>query len=185
MRRHKIKTAQGSVLIVSLVILLVLTLLGLSGMGNTVMQERMAGNAQESLSAFQAAEAGLREGEWDVFNNIFPNDPFLADCTAGRCQPAAPSDTYEVWEEGASKGIDWKDYIKAIEFGSQRTPPVDLPGVSQNPSYLIERLQVIDQGGSLVAGFSAQQSGEWYRITARGFGRNGQSQATVQSVFRK
>ncbi|AXS84461.1 MULTISPECIES: PilX N-terminal domain-containing pilus assembly protein [Marinobacter] len=48
---------RGAVLIVSLVVLLVLTLIGVAGMNTSVMQERMAVNAQNSNRTFQAAES--------------------------------------------------------------------------------------------------------------------------------
>lgn len=51
---------QGAVLIVSLIILLVLTLVGIAGMNTSVLQERMAVNAQNSNRAFQAAESSVR-----------------------------------------------------------------------------------------------------------------------------
>lgn len=47
----------GAVLVVSLIVLLVLTLLGVAGMNSSMMQERMAANAQNSNRAFQAAES--------------------------------------------------------------------------------------------------------------------------------
>ena len=53
----------GSALVVSLILLVVLTMLGVQGMRTNVMQERMAGNMRERSLAFQAAEAALREGE--------------------------------------------------------------------------------------------------------------------------
>lgn len=53
----------GSALVVSLILLVVLTMLAVQGMRSNVMQERMAGNMRERSTAFQAAEAALREGE--------------------------------------------------------------------------------------------------------------------------
>ncbi|MDO3723282.1 PilX N-terminal domain-containing pilus assembly protein [Marinobacter sp. chi1] len=47
----------GAALITSLIVLLVLTLIGVAGMNSSIMQERMAVNAQNSNRAFQAAEA--------------------------------------------------------------------------------------------------------------------------------
>lgn len=48
----------GAVLIVALILLLVLTVLGISSMNTTSLEERMAANTQESFRAFRAAEAG-------------------------------------------------------------------------------------------------------------------------------
>lgn len=49
----------GTALIMSLVILMILTILGITAMGTSSLQEKMAGNAQESTRAFEAAESGL------------------------------------------------------------------------------------------------------------------------------
>ncbi|UAW99022.1 hypothetical protein KEM63_03335 [Halopseudomonas nanhaiensis] len=53
----------GSVLVVCLVVLLALTFIGVAGMNNSVMQERIVGGARDQAVAFQAAEAALRVGE--------------------------------------------------------------------------------------------------------------------------
>lgn len=50
---------QGMVLIVVLIMLTVMTILGITTMGNTSMEERMAANVQEYNRAFQVAESGI------------------------------------------------------------------------------------------------------------------------------
>src|SRR5688572_33183181 len=62
---------RGAVLIVALLFLVMLTMLGITAMTGTTMEERMAGNARDNSVAFQAAEAALRDarrdlGEWAV-----------------------------------------------------------------------------------------------------------------------
>ena len=52
---------QGVVLFVSLVILLVLTILGVTAISSTTMEERMAFNHQQSDLTFQAAESGIAQ----------------------------------------------------------------------------------------------------------------------------
>jgi len=52
---------QGAVLIVSLLVLLVLTIIGLSSLNGSLMEEKMASNAQISTTAFQAADSAIRE----------------------------------------------------------------------------------------------------------------------------
>ena len=51
----------GAVLIVSMIILVVLTLLGVTAMNTSSMQEKIASNTQEQVHAFQAAETGLNQ----------------------------------------------------------------------------------------------------------------------------
>lgn len=59
---------QGAVLIVSLIMLLLLTVIGVSSMRGVTMQERMAGNLKEQYRSFQAAESALRLAEQEVKN---------------------------------------------------------------------------------------------------------------------
>jgi len=47
------------VLVVVLIMLTVLTILGITTMGNTSMEERMSANVQEYNRAFQVAESGI------------------------------------------------------------------------------------------------------------------------------
>ena len=50
---------QGSVLLISLMVLLVLTLLGLSSLNGSLLEEKMAANAQTSTTLFQAVESTI------------------------------------------------------------------------------------------------------------------------------
>jgi len=52
---------RGIALIMSLVILLILTILGISAMGTSSLEQKMSGNIQEGTHAFEAAESGLNE----------------------------------------------------------------------------------------------------------------------------
>ena len=54
---------QGAVLVVSLIMLLVVTLVAVSSMQGTVMEEKMAGNTRDRNLAFQTTESALREAE--------------------------------------------------------------------------------------------------------------------------
>lgn len=57
------KKQQGAILIVALIMLLLLTIIGLSSMRGTSLQENMTGNMRDSNLSLQAAEAALRKGE--------------------------------------------------------------------------------------------------------------------------
>lgn len=88
-------TAQrGAILVISLLFLLVLTLIGISSMQGTTMEEKMSGNMRDRSVALQATETAARDGEAYIesvaspaafdgtsgrfgLNNTAPN-PFLA-----------------------------------------------------------------------------------------------------------
>ena len=59
--RHQstFRSQQGATLVVGLVLLLVLTVLGVSTMNTATMEVQMAGNTQFQEDAFQAAEDGI------------------------------------------------------------------------------------------------------------------------------
>ena len=67
---HTAAKERGTVLIVGLLMLLVMTVLGVASMGNTVLQERMANNNRQQQIAFQAAEAALRAAESYLANTV-------------------------------------------------------------------------------------------------------------------
>ena len=89
---------KGAVLLVCLVMLLVLTVIGVSSMSSSTLQERMAGGARDYNQAFQAAEASLRVGEAYVREQVAASaDPTLLfqavtacpDVTAAQWSPPA------------------------------------------------------------------------------------------------
>lgn len=90
---------RGSALTIALIFLLLMTLLGVSAMRGSNMQERMAGNLRDRNMAFQAAEAALRSGEgWlmNIANQNLANarDPLVAPFV----NPAA-------WDGGGAEAV--------------------------------------------------------------------------------
>lgn len=178
---NKLQLQSGSVLMVSLVILLVMTLLGVGSMNTSLLQERMAGNTQMMQTAFQAAESGLRDGEMDVAENITNETVFNANCSNGLCEPAGSGTP--VWQDSVK--VDWVAPSNTIDYG-ENTGVDELDYLVTQPRYIIEKLQVVERGSSLKKGFNPQPAGEWYRVTAMGFaGANDQSKVMLQGVYRK
>jgi Tfp pilus assembly protein PilX len=62
-RLQHLKQQNGAILFVSLIILVLLTILGLSSLRTTLLQEKMTANYKNKSSIFQGAEAALRAGE--------------------------------------------------------------------------------------------------------------------------
>lgn len=67
--KHLHPAQTGSALIVSLVMLLLISLIGVSSMQGTILQERMASNLHSRNLAFQASEHALRVGEGWLTSN--------------------------------------------------------------------------------------------------------------------
>ena len=62
----KRKNQQGTVLVLSLIILSVLTLVAVTGMKTSITEEKMTGNLRDRELAYQAAEAALRQARADI-----------------------------------------------------------------------------------------------------------------------
>lgn len=166
---------QGAVLIVSLIILLILTLIGLSAMQNTTLEEKMAGNYRDKNLSFQAAETTLREGEGWIADQT--KEPELStDSCSTDC---------DVWDVNtllaalsASSYIDdtlWSD-------SRARTATSTLPEVAASPEYFLEferdkrdRLNVGQQQDSTVR--------VYYGVVAQGIGGNASSRTVLQSIY--
>lgn len=85
---------KGVALLVALILLLMLSLVGVSAMQGTTMQEKMSGNLRDQHSAFNAAEAALRQGEQQaeldyIAGRLTSEQPISGRYTAGAFSSAA------------------------------------------------------------------------------------------------
>lgn len=154
--RHR---QQGSALIVGLVLLLVITLIAVTGMRNTILQERMTGNMLDRNLAFQAAEAALRHGQMNL-------DPGAA------AEPVdAPADPL-AWEERLANG-----------GGTAYAPPdAESFGLYAMPRYYIEAVPVPPVDA--LAADEALPNQDLYRITVRAQGGSPEAVVILQATFR-
>lgn len=154
------KNQKGAVLAISLIILLLMTIIGVSAMRSTTLQEKMAGNLRDYNVAFQAAEAALRDAETYIFGN---SPYFLDSCTDGLCLPANPNNTPRWKMKNASNVSYWNDNTKYRSYGFGNTGVSNLPHVSRQPPTMIEELVVPSLDPS-------EPPSTRYRITAQGYG---------------
>ena len=146
---------RGAVLALTLIILLVLTVVGVTTMNSTSIQTFLARNTQFKQISFQNAESALTAGEaaWNSKIETCLSD--VSTCTTD-LTPALIGDVED---------IDWSS------IDSERTTP--------HGKYVVEYL-----GWRPIVGENDKQVW-LYRITARGLGPNSQSATYVQTVFRK
>lgn len=161
----------GSALIISLVILIVMTLIGITAMGGSSMQERMAGNSRDTTLAFQAAEAALRDGEMYYENTVVSIGAAFDGSNTG------------LYPQGSMP-----DILDAATWVNSRTYSGTVGGVTAQPRYIIELLGEIDEG---VDDLNIQGYGESsgvgsmtaVRVTARAQGGTANTQVILQSNY--
>ncbi len=163
---------QGATLIVSLLMLIVLTLLGITAMSSSGLEEKMAGNSRDLNLAFQAAEAALKDGEEFLRSGIVSTTAFDGSY-AGLYPPPSgsnpPPDVYDptVWSTA-------KTYSGSIDQ------------INQQPKYIIELMGNIGSEDININGYG-ESSGtgavNTFRITARGTGGSDNSAVLLQSYY--
>ena len=106
MSRNPHHAQGGMVLVASMMILIIITLLGLSAMRSAGLEERMCGNQYDQNYVFEAAEAALREAE------IVAAAPltFTNACTNGLC-PTPVANATDRWMDSSFTG--WKSATNA------------------------------------------------------------------------
>lgn len=158
---------KGSVLLVSLIMLLLLTLVAVGGMQGTILQERMTGNLRDRDLAFQAAEAALREAEAFIRNN--PNQVY--------------NDNNGLYQVNSDDHPDWRTRTTTAGNGSI-TYGDNFPGVESQPIYYIEQISTFIPAGTETEAGTAVPPPPFYRITALGTGGSSNTTVVLTSVFR-
>ncbi len=169
---------RGAILVIALLMLLVLTLLALAAMNMSFSQERMAGNARNVNTAFQAAEAGLRDGEQWLTDRVARPDP----CVAAPCEvydrAGLPDLAVEAPDLRFLDDTWWEDNGRS--YGVDTVAPA-IDGVARAPDTVIENYAFVPD--SLTVGAGPPTGRDFYKITSRGTGGVEAAQAVVESTF--
>ena len=175
-----VRRQKGITLIVGLILLLVMTMLGLTAVQVTTQQERMAGNLRDRNIAFQAAESALREGESALIrcvidfngNGAFDVEANSVDALAFIASAATTAE----WTEDNSFLFD--------DFDDACTEPKTHGAVFQAaaaPRFFLERQPPVG-GSSLEVGVSKDI--QVTKVTSRGVGGSEAAVVVLQSSFK-
>ncbi len=162
----------GVALFISLVLLLVLTIIGVSSVQSTSLEVRMSRNEHDTLLAFQAAESALRDAETQLLA-ITSTAPFNG--TAG---------LYRVADMGTTENWD----TAGVWAGGSSVIANAVEGVAEPSRYIIEYLGPVVREENAYEQNSPYGSGqvdriEMFRITARGIGGTNNASVLLQSTF--
>lgn len=152
--KHYRHGQSGISLIVSLILLVTLMLMVISGVRGTTLNERMSGSNMERTRAYQAAEQALQQGMVALRDD---GDACLTACTAGAGIGASTNTVPAAWSGTSAKTV-------TLATNQQTTA-----------SYVINQLT----GGTLPAGKTSCVA---YSVMGRGQGRNAEAVAVLQTV---
>jgi len=145
---------RGATLIILLVTLVVITMLALSTVRSTMMDEKMAGNARDRDKAFQAAEAAVQGCLAKVEANDFAGIVKLTPATSP--EPAV----WEVeanWADGAAHSYEVRLTASGVASES---------GLSRNARCMVEWLGANN-----------------YRVTGRATGASSSTLVMLQATY--
>jgi type IV pilus assembly protein PilX len=165
----------GVVLFVALILLLILSLLGVTAARMQTSEERMARNEDNHQIGAQAAEAALRFGESGIATGA-PGMTFPST-NPGMLAPTS-------WNVDPMSLVNWSAPATVIAYAGP--PLTSLPAASQSPELVIELLPAVSgKGGSLaVTSLTGNsQPATVYRLTAQGVGADGTSTTMLQSIY--
>lgn len=175
-KKWKINSQHGSALIISLIFLLLLTIIGVTAMQSSTMQERMAGNTRDRNLAFQSAEAALRGAEVVLSDAVIPS---FNNSVAGYRQQVADSGNPNYW----ASTYNWTSAAGA-NSGSAQYSAATLSGLSSNPRFVIEELPKGSEVGQSIK-LGQLESPGYYRITTRAVGSTADSTVYLQAVYKR
>lgn len=194
-RRRSVRREQGGALVSALFILLALLAVGVSSAYTALDAERAVRAERDHHIALQAAESALVDAERDIEGGSDPasaraalfahgsTEGFVPGCgregeiNAGLCAHAA----LPAWQEVdlAAQGRD----AASTEYG--RFTGAVLPAgqgtlAARLPRYIIELMPYVKAGED-----ASRRTGNFYRITAIGFGTNEHAHVVLQTFYLK
>lgn len=161
------KTQSGVVLVISLIMLLLLTIIGVASIQTTTLEEKMTGNTLDKNIAFQAAESSLKAAEASLSG---PGAlPVFVDVGTGGFyseNSTIPTDTAILEDDF------WEDNPVAQSTVTTLGNGID------TPQYIIQSLPVVCLGFCPPDPLKTP-----YRVTVRATGRSDNTVVILQSIY--
>lgn len=196
---HETLTQRGAALVTALLIMLALMIVAVSAARAALHAEKTARGERDHTMAFQAAEAALADAERDIEGGIDPGSAraalfarnsvqgFERDCGAepntnvGLCLRTEAPET-PAWQS-AALSRPGQGQLRSVELGrfTGAAMPVGRGTLALRlPRYIIELMPL-----ALAGTDAADRAGNFYRITAIGFGASESSHVVLQSYYLK
>ena len=166
---------QGVVLVIGLIMLVVMTLLAVSSMQSSSLQELMSNNMKDKVTAFEAAEAAIRAAEQFLDNGGALNLGVFDGNIAGGLMNNLHD---EVWN-----AVTWTD-SDSIKVNDT------IGGVNKKPRYVIQYIgavtptaaQKLNVENSYGAG-ATDSMVDMFKITARGTGGSDNTEVVLEAMY--
>lgn len=174
----------GVILFVALILLVILSLIGVTAARMQTVEERMARNEDNRQTGAQSAEAALRSAEEGLLGGLWNGANFAQQSNG----------LYELIPTAGSvvSTINWASAGAATVFlySNATNPAPALASIANNaqtPKYIIENLPAVALPGQPINTIQYAQPTDplaVFRITAYGQGADGTASTILQSIYR-
>lgn len=168
---------QGVALVISMSLLVLITIIGLSSMRSGIMQQKMATNERDAELSFQATEIVLRDAEnWLSSQTVEPEPTDDGNTNIWKLDAMDPDTTNaQNW---------WQERDQAWWNNNGLGYAVAQPNIKTSPRSIIE-FQYF-KPDDLVIGDGESSAGTiYYRITGQGTGGSDLARSLLQSTLAK
>ncbi|MBD3671014.1 MAG: hypothetical protein HUJ29_09600 [Gammaproteobacteria bacterium] len=162
---------QGAVLIISLIVMVLLTSMGVAVMQGSVIEQKIANNQRDMNTAMAAAELAMQAAEEAILDRQNPMlwSDFEADNGNPGLYAETPLGADEPWEQLST----WSGNGSVVVNVSNTI-------YAQPPRYIIERIGEFEVGPSM----TDKQTIRMVRVTAIGYGTSSKSRVMLQANYR-
>ncbi len=180
---------QGALLVTSLLILMILTLIGVTSLQTTTLEERMAGNIRDRDISLQAAEAALRDAEEAI--RVMTSAAAFNDLAELYSQGStlAP-DVVDSDGDGVMDHLDVDSDVWSSNRSTAAATSLPFGDSAITPRYYIQHGGESDddeENSSLnLTGYGQTKAGDdvtYFRITAYSAGASGNARVIIRSHY--
>ncbi|MBK8971951.1 MAG: hypothetical protein IPM37_11465 [Hahellaceae bacterium] len=191
------RSEQGVALLAALIILLVITIIGISGMDETVLEEKMVMNFKDRAMAMNSAESSLASTEnWLGRLLAKPDEQTVSGCAS---PPLCGQTGHVIWADnqvvGASQTVadlTWSAWqSNGVEYAGSGSSSSRMGGAAAQPRSIVEFLsfnpknsagQVYQMNPELA---SAGVGPYYFNVSGAGVGYRTETMSVVEITFRK
>ncbi len=191
---------QGVILVVSLIMLLALTVIGVTLSTGSLLQERMASNSRQSSLARQNAESGLREAEarlealFGTVGNVGPAIATAFNPAGDELRVAVKTSGFDLeLLPNAFVVTDASSWTTTPAFSQAATAAAKISAAGRTqtpPRYMIEYIGLLPLNQpalnidvSVEVSEDIPQIPHAFRVTAIGYGQNDRIYSVLQSIY--
>ncbi len=204
------KRQHGAALIVSLIILTLVTVIGVTGMQTASTELKMIASAKDRTVAFEAAESALvaieklleaaPPNESNLYSTCSNNDCFNSTCGGGRCFageyiPGSERSHCSIADYQASKAPEfWKDTDLDVWNIANKHQTITVDGLNQPVKYIVEFMCYAKLNSEYDFGLNTETDNENYsenemymplfRITTLAEGNAKRATVILQSTYK-